>query len=122
MIERFILPHRATSMCVFVDSVGGRTFDRLRNVLKADCLGLFVIDERPEDEMDVVWHDDCRVQGIPFRVVMQAATKNDLPCPLRKDAALVGCECQEVKSIIRLDVGKIAFVVAHVALAELCSA
>jgi hypothetical protein len=68
------------------------------------------IDQRRENQMNVIRHDDCRVQVEGELILMQAAIECDLASAVGKNPSMVCAERQKVRLVVALQIGADALV------------
>ena len=57
--------------------------------------------------MNMIWHDDNYVQADLDLVVPHTAIQNNIACGFRKGPPFVGAECDEMRFVVSLNVGKL---------------
>jgi hypothetical protein len=73
-----------------------------------DDLEEYGIDQRRENQMNVIGHDDRRVQVEGVLILMQAAIECDLASAVGKNPSMVCAEGQKMRLVVALQMGKIA--------------
>ena len=61
----------------FVDPVSGSTHDVVHNPGERTDFHCLVIDQRREDQVNVIGHDDCDLQVVVLPAVVQARLEHD---------------------------------------------
>src|SRR6266576_188341 len=100
MIKRFRLPNSSASMESLVDLVCRSSFHRVHNHRERENFHGFVIDERSEDQVNMIRHDDCDLEVKFFSVVVQTACERDRSHASRKNPATVSAEGDKMLRIV----------------------
>lgn len=102
MIKRFRLPNSTLSAEGLVDLVSRRSLDGIHDLCERENFHGFVIDERSEDQVNVIRHDDRDLEVELLLVVMQAACEHDRSHSRKKSPPPISAKCDKMLRIIDL--------------------
>jgi len=71
MVERLILPNRPSAAQLLVDDVGRGSLDGIENFREKPDSWFFLVDQRGQDQVNMIRHDDRSVYVISEAVVVE---------------------------------------------------
>jgi hypothetical protein len=96
-----------------INDVRRGAFDRPQNVGQWKHLIASFIDQRSQNQVDVIWHDHGDVKLVFDAVIMRTGSQNDIASRRRKNPPELGHKSYKKRSIVALKMGKIAPVELH---------
>ena len=102
MIKRFRLPNPPLSVEGLVDLVSRSSFDGIHDLGERENFHGLVIDQRSEDQVNVIRHDDRDLEVEPLLVVVQTACEHDGAHVSRQYPAMVSAEGHKMLCVIDL--------------------
>ena len=102
MIKRFGLPDSPLSAEGLVDLVSRSSLDGIHDLCQRTNLHSFIVNERGEDQVNVIRHDDGDFEIELLFVVVQTACERDRSHASRKNPATVSAEGHKMLRIVDL--------------------
>jgi len=113
VIERFLLPDWTASAQMFVYQMGRGSLNGVEDFGHRPGSLFRFIDQRNQDQVDVVGHYDTYAQIISSGIVVKAGVHDDIASSLRKLPALKRTEGHEVRLIVALQVRQASSIEGH---------
>ena len=102
VIEGLCLPNFPLAAQGLVDAVRGGAFDGIHDLGERIDLSCGLIDERREDQVNMVGHDDGDLEIELCAIVMQAGFENDRADVFGQGPAVLCAERHEVRFVVAL--------------------
>jgi hypothetical protein len=113
VVEGFLLPDTPISLELAVNQVSRCTFDRSHNRDQRVDLVRLLIDERRENQMHMVRHDDGDVKFVLYPMVMTTGRKHKITRYGRQDPSKFGDKRDEMRREVFLEMRQIASIELH---------
>ena len=113
MIERFFLPNGFMCAQPLIHDVRGCAFDDFHDFGQWEHALTSFVDQRRENQMDVIWHDHDHPKVVPLLVIVPAAIEDDLPRPVGQNAAILRDKRDEMRLIVPLQMRQVSAVESH---------
>ena len=102
MIKRFRLPKSSLSVESLVDLVSRSSFDGIHYLRQRKNFHGFAIDERSEDQVNMIRHDNRHLEVELVTVVVETACKHDGPHASGKNPPPISAEGNKMLPIVDL--------------------
>jgi len=113
MIERLLLPNRATPSQFLVDRSGRSAFDRLKNPNQGKDLPPVLIGHWRENQMRMIGHDHSNVQFVSLAMIVATSGEHNIPSGRRQYPPEFRHKGDEVRREVFLQMRKIAAIELH---------
>jgi hypothetical protein len=106
MIKRFRLPNFSRSLQDLIDLMGRGSLDSIHDFTEGPYRRSLLMDQRRENQVNVVRHYNRRLHIDLCTVIVPAAIENDRSNAFGKNPALISAKRQKVRFVVSLQMWK----------------